>query len=427
MADEQYSISENRLKELMEMISNIAALRFGSKLDTGRNESPDEIIAAGLNVLAEELEHSIISRKELELSESRYSKLFNRMNDGLILTNRFNEIVETNPALSFLTGFKKSELMGQNAQLLFSSIEVHQLIQDAFETNKYEKSFSVITKIQQKNKDLIDVDIKLHPNFNDQGKFDGFLCIVSDISERIKAESEKERAIELLKQNKEKLNQEHQTVLHQQSMLLSTQLNPQFIFNALNAFQYFILEEKIEDSLRYISQLSRMARIIFERRDTVYVKLQVEIELISTFLEIERSRYNKRLKSTINITPELEKSDALVPSMFLLTYVEYAISQGVSQLKEGGEVTIEIKKKNKNQISCKIQFAGKGIKFANVLEMLKSGKKKSELMSIVQDRIRILDKIDDGSPYKVDFEDFMTGGQISGTIISILFPLHFEN
>jgi LytS/YehU family sensor histidine kinase len=120
--------------------------------------------------------------------------------------------------------------------------------------------------------------------------------------------------------------------------LLKSQLNPHFLFNALNALRSLIADEpaRARDA---VTQLARTLRYTFSSGDEDLVSLEGELEMVGDYLALESMRLEERLRVERDIDPAART--ARIPAMLLQTLVENAIKHGIAQLKEGGVLRIE--------------------------------------------------------------------------------------
>lgn len=118
---------------------------------------------------------------------------------------------------------------------------------------------------------------------------------------------------------------------------LRSQLNPHFMFNALNSIRALIGEdpERAKSSITLLSAILRNAMSTVKRRT---VPLGEEIDMVRSYLSLEAMRYEERLRVSFDVDPALERFP--VPPMMLQTLVENAVRHGIARLKEGGEVRV---------------------------------------------------------------------------------------
>lgn len=123
-----------------------------------------------------------------------------------------------------------------------------------------------------------------------------------------------------------------------EAKVLRAQLNPHFMFNALNSIRALILEDP-DRAQKGITQLSNILRssLLADRRRTV--SLGEELRTVDDYLALEKIRYEDRLEVRKNLYPDT--LGVQVPPMMLQTLVENAIKHGVSKPVKGGFVNIE--------------------------------------------------------------------------------------
>ena len=122
-----------------------------------------------------------------------------------------------------------------------------------------------------------------------------------------------------------------------EAKVLRSQLNPHFVFNALNSIRALVYEDPTK-AQQGITQLSNILRnsLLADRRKTV--ELREEIKTVEDYLALEKVRYEDRLKAHIELDPRTLYWQ--VPPMMLQTLVENAIKHGVSKVMGGGFVEL---------------------------------------------------------------------------------------
>lgn len=120
---------------------------------------------------------------------------------------------------------------------------------------------------------------------------------------------------------------------------LKAQINPHFMFNALNNIRALILEDQAR-SREMLTHLSELLRYNFSSNDLQLVALEREMEIVRSYLELVSIQYEKRLFAKIDYDREL--ADVLVPPMLIQLLVENAIKHGVALSPDGGKVIVSI-------------------------------------------------------------------------------------
>ena len=143
--------------------------------------------------------------------------------------------------------------------------------------------------------------------------------------------------IQVEEQNDQLMHLENQATSAQLAML-RYQLNPHFLFNTLNSISTLVLLKQTEPANAMLSRLSSFLRYTLINEPTGRVTVAQEVETLKLYLDIERMRFEERLRTTFNIDPATEK--AMLPSLLLQPLVENAIKYAVSQQESGAEITI---------------------------------------------------------------------------------------
>jgi two-component system LytT family sensor kinase len=118
---------------------------------------------------------------------------------------------------------------------------------------------------------------------------------------------------------------------------LKSQLQPHFLFNTLHSISALMLTN-VEAADRMITRLGDLLRISLETASTQMTTLSRELEFVNCYIEIEKVRFEERLKVSIDVAPEA--LDASVPHLLLQPLVDNAIKHGISRLVSGGEIRI---------------------------------------------------------------------------------------
>jgi LytS/YehU family sensor histidine kinase len=122
---------------------------------------------------------------------------------------------------------------------------------------------------------------------------------------------------------------------------LKSQLQPHFLFNTLNSISALMLTN-VEAADRMITRLGDLLRISLETAGTQMTTLSRELEFVNCYIEIEKVRFEERLKVSVEVAPET--LDASVPHLLLQPLVDNAIKHGISRLAAGGEIRISAAK-----------------------------------------------------------------------------------
>jgi len=143
---------------------------------------------------------------------------------------------------------------------------------------------------------------------------------------------------ELQRQTRQAL--EASATAHQaQLKMLRYQLNPHFLFNTLNAISTLVLEGDGSTANRMVQGLSGFLRYSLDNDPMQRVTLGQELEAAALYLDIEKLRFDERLRVSIDVPANLRS--ALLPSLLLQPLIENAIKYAIAGRIEGGEIRID--------------------------------------------------------------------------------------
>ena len=120
---------------------------------------------------------------------------------------------------------------------------------------------------------------------------------------------------------------------------LRAQINPHFLFNALNSIAALIARQP-ERAEATVERLSEVFRYALRRADREWVRAEEEMAFVRCYLEVEKTRFGERLD--VRIRGGREVKDALLLAMSVQTLVENAIKHGIAPLREAGRVEIDL-------------------------------------------------------------------------------------
>lgn len=216
----------------------------------------------------------------------------------------------------------------------------------------------------------------------------------------------------------------NQQLVFSQLENLRSQMNPHFIFNALNSIQdYIILNEKKLARI-YLVKFSRLIRTYLEHSQKNEITLKEEINALQLYLELEKDRFDDDFKFELSIDPKLDLDHTLVPSLFIQPYVENALKHGLLHKKEDKQLHLNFKLNQTHQVLvCEIIDNGVGRKTASEIKKNRTEYHKSFASSANQKRVNLLNKAQH-KKIEVSIEDLYNPNQIaSGTKVLIVIHL----
>jgi ligand-binding sensor domain-containing protein/two-component sensor histidine kinase len=213
--------------------------------------------------------------------------------------------------------------------------------------------------------------------------------------------------------------QQKRDLLRQQA--LRGQMNPHFIFNALNSINYFISNNDRLSANRYISDFSRLIRNVLNNMNEDYVRLSVELDSLEEYLRIEHLRFGDKFDYLLEVDPSITPESVMVSPGFVQPFVENAIWHGVMGLDgRKGRITISLKMKD-NSIMCTVDDDGVGRVRSEAMKD-RSLPRKSKGISLAMERLRIINSLRSAN-YRISISDLHPDLENTGTRVEIEMPV----
>ncbi|WP_067033693.1 histidine kinase [Allomuricauda sp. CP2A] len=171
---------------------------------------------------------------------------------------------------------------------------------------------------------------------------------------------------------------------------LRTQMNPHFIFNALNSVNNYIAKNDERSANRFLSEFSVLMRSVLENSEEDFIPLSKELELLELYVKLEHSRFSDKFDYEIEVDQQVDVEAFQIPPMLLQPYIENAIWHGLRYKEEKGFLKIALKQLTPNVLEISIADNGIGRKKSAELKTQNQKKQKSKGMGNIKKRIQIL-------------------------------------
>ncbi|MFD2100845.1 tetratricopeptide repeat-containing sensor histidine kinase [Flagellimonas iocasae] len=171
---------------------------------------------------------------------------------------------------------------------------------------------------------------------------------------------------------------------------LRTQMNPHFIFNALNSVNNYIAKSDERSANRFLSEFSVLMRSVLENSEEDFIPLSKELELLELYVKLEHSRFSDKFDYSIEVDPQVDVDAFQIPPMLLQPYIENAIWHGLRYKEEKGFLKINLKQLTNDLLEITIMDNGIGRKKSAELKTSNQKKQKSKGMGNIKKRIQIL-------------------------------------
>jgi len=174
---------------------------------------------------------------------------------------------------------------------------------------------------------------------------------------------------------------------------LRSQMNPHFIFNALNSVNSFIAENDERSANRYLTEFSTLMRNVLNNSEEDFIPLSKEIELLKLYIQLEHARFKDKFDYTINIDENIQIEAFQIPPMLLQPYVENAVWHGLRYKKTKGKLVVDFQQFDHETIRISITDDGIGRKKSKELKTQNQKKRQSKGMNNIKKRINILNEM----------------------------------
>jgi len=206
-------------------------------------------------------------------------------------------------------------------------------------------------------------------------------------------------------------------VLELEQKALRLQMNPHFIFNALNSIQAMISKNDPKTARLYLAKFSKLMRQVLDNSRQPLIPLERELEALENYLSIERFCHRERFNYSIEVSDQIDIESIQIPPIMIQPFVENAIVHGVSQIAAGGKVALIFGIKD-DLLVCTIIDNGIGRQAASQLISQQGQKHRSTALLITQER---LDQLNGSSAEKsILIEDLLDdNGVAQGTKVTV--------
>ena len=172
---------------------------------------------------------------------------------------------------------------------------------------------------------------------------------------------------------------------------LQAQMNPHFVFNALNSIKRMILDGDNERASRYLSKFALMIRMTLEHSKQIFVTIDENIEYLEAYLDMEKLRFDDTFTYNISLDEQVDSSDAVMPSMMIQPLVENAIWHGLMHADADKRIRVSFTQ-TQNKVICTVEDNGIGIQRSEKLREKNRPLHRSVGLENLQKRIKIINE-----------------------------------
>lgn len=221
-----------------------------------------------------------------------------------------------------------------------------------------------------------------------------------------------------LEARRKELDLKNQIIEAEQKAFMA-QVNPHFVFNAINSIQHYILKQKPREAYSYLGKFSLLMRNILLQSKTQLISLQEDYDNLKIYLELETLRFDHKLNFEITIEENINMAK-LIPPMLVQPYVENSIWHGIMPNPEGGMIKINYTKNN-GFLIITITDNGIGREAAKKIKSVKTSTGSG--LVIAERRLKLYSEKKD-KLFKIEFVDlYDINNKPTGTKVILTIPI----
>lgn len=238
----------------------------------------------------------------------------------------------------------------------------------------------------------------------------------------------KRKANVLLSKQKQEIIEKTEQLNKQASdiAMYKAQMNPHFLFNAINSVQQFVLEKQSSLALEYLNDLSKLMRSTLNFSDKEFISIKEEIDYLQQYIRFEKLRCDNKFEFHISVTDEIDIENTCILPMLIQPFIENAVKHGIIPKNAKGNIYLNFEKfKDFKNEFLKITISDDGVGRA----VSQSTKKheviahESKGMEITENRILKLNQKHFSEPIKgIKIIDIFVEDKSAGTKAEVLIP-----
>lgn len=222
-----------------------------------------------------------------------------------------------------------------------------------------------------------------------------------------------------------KMADQKKVIAESKLQVLQSQMKPHFIYNAMTGIQNYVLRSEKIEAYNYLGKFAALLRLITRTSTETHIELDREIDLIKTYLELEKMRFREAFIYELEIEESLLNLNREIPSMMIQPVVENAIIHGLSGLEWQGKLIVTLSP-YQDGIKCVVTDNGRGRAAANEISKREANQHLSIASVNSNERLEFLRGMGYQSA-RIEVEDHYAEGKATGTSVSIYLPFRTEN
>ena len=223
---------------------------------------------------------------------------------------------------------------------------------------------------------------------------------------------------------RQRLLTKEKRILTLEQDVLRTQMNPHFIFNALNSIKQYIISNEQKNAVHYLNKFSKLMRKILENSSIKEISLAKELETMDLYMTIENIRFSNQIDFNISVDEHIKIDEIKVPPLVLQPFLENALWHGLSSKKGEKIINLRVHQPNSGYIQIDIQDNGIGRNASAKIKAKKSLNRESVGIQLTKERLTNFVK-DCKNSFTLLYKDLLDdNNKASGTRVQLSIPLN---
>jgi two-component system LytT family sensor kinase len=203
---------------------------------------------------------------------------------------------------------------------------------------------------------------------------------------------------------------------------LRAQMNPHFIFNALNSINNFISRQDERSANKYLADFARLMRMVLDHNQKEFISLEEELQLLELYLKLEHVRFGEQFDYTITKKIDTPLSSIQIAPMLVQPFVENAIWHGLRYKHGKGMLKLVIHSPKNGRLEIKVIDNGIGRSKSKALKTSHQVKYKSTGLNNTHQRVALINELYQ-KDYQLSVSDADAGLEDTGTIVTLSLPI----
>ena len=215
---------------------------------------------------------------------------------------------------------------------------------------------------------------------------------------------------------RDKLEMER-SLLELEQKALRLQMNPHFIFNALNSIHNLIILNDSAKARYALSKFSKLMRMVLENSREKLISIDDEVDTLENYVQLEKLTTQNEFEFEIEIDENLDTNEPILPPLMIQPFIENAIIHGFKNIMHDGKLKVSFKLIDEHILQITIDDNGIGRKNASQINAQKENYHKSTALQVTQERLSNINSKPNFSPFQIIDKSDENGVAMGTTIV----------